>query len=111
MTHAARLDSLKANPRYLRFGQPMVQAIKSTVQAYQHMPDTLSPPATALPHPQLRSRQYVRSVLQCSMGHIDNEVKRGNLRPKLMGKKVCFTDAEIARYIDALPEWQPKAAR
>jgi hypothetical protein len=61
--------------------------------------------------PKLLDRKQAAASIPCSLSHLINEVKAGRVRPILMGRRVLFTEAEIERYISALPTWSPISAR
>ncbi len=60
--------------------------------------------------PTTRSVQGTAGELGCSESHVRLLIRTGQLKAKKSGSRVLVTQAEIDRYIDSLPDWQPGAA-
>jgi len=55
----------------------------------------------------LWSRADAARLLACSTKTVDREIAAGRLTAVRIGRAVRVTDAEIHRYIDALPSYEP----
>jgi len=60
--------------------------------------------------PALFTRELAAYYLSKSLREVDDLRSTGELIPVGEGKRITFTKAELDRYVESLPERQPKSA-
>ncbi|AER47614.1 hypothetical protein DS6A_60 [Mycobacterium phage DS6A] len=56
----------------------------------------------------LNKRDAAAALGGISIRRLDTLVRDGRLTPVMLGATVMFTPAELARFADELPSWEPK---
>jgi len=70
---------------------------------------TQSDRISVLPTPVLLSRKQAAQVLSINIDTLDRLVRAGKISAKKMGRLVKFDAAELQRFANELPAWEPSA--